>query len=262
VARPQFQSRRCESITESFGNEAIKHSVPWIVSLRVPNGHVCGGTLIRVRPDREETDIVVTAAHCMEAVTFPFDVVAGAHYKWTAEPGEKRIQVARNIDHPQYKKPFGHANDITILKLSQPIKFNDNIQPACLPDKNETPADNTKGIVAGWGYTASGSNGEWPDKLMNVGVPVMGTQECQKYYKLDPPSMICAGYVQGGKDACQGDSGGPYTTWGRKGYTLHGVVSFGNGCALANAPGVYARVSNYIDWIQEQVVRYSDVYRS
>jgi transmembrane serine protease 3 len=244
------------------GNEAIKHSIPWIVSLRGDYGHHCGGTLIRVRPDKDESDIVVTAAHCMERIRRPFNVVAGAHYKSQAEPGEKSVLVVRDISHPEYGRPQAFANDITILKLNHSIKFNDHIQPACLPDANEIATDGTNGIVAGWGYTASDNSGEWPDKLMNVAVPVMGTEQCKQFYGLVPEAMLCAGLVAGGKDSCQGDSGGPYVTKGRKGYTLHGVVSFGNGCALANAPGVYAKVTNYLNWIQEQIRTYSDVYRS
>jgi secreted trypsin-like serine protease len=60
--------------------------------------------------------------------------------------------------------------------------------------------------------------------------------------------MVCAGYADGGIDACQGDSGGPLVV----GDTLIGIVSFGDGCGKAGKPGVYTRVSAYVDDIKAQ----------
>ena len=55
-------------------------------------------------------------------------------------------------------------------------------------------------------------------------------------------SIFLMNHVQGGKDSCQGDSGGPliYKVNGR--FELHGLVSFGGGCARPGVPGVYADV--------------------
>ena len=69
--------------------------------------------------------------------------------------------------------------------------------------------------------------------------------ECKEGYGSEyyPESMICAGV--GGKDSCQGDSGGPLTCSGE----LCGIVSWGYGCAEPGYPGVYTRVTSYIDFI-------------
>lgn len=63
---------------------------------------------------------------------------------------------------------------------------------------------------------------------------------------------ICAGLSEGGRDACQGDSGGPFlcrNPMAKNQWYLAGIVSHGEGCARPHEPGVYTRVSKYIDWI-------------
>jgi secreted trypsin-like serine protease len=70
-------------------------------------------------------------------------------------------------------------------------------------------------------------------------------------------TMICAAVPTGGKDACFGDSGGPLFSNVTGELTQVGIVSFGIGCARADKPGVYSRVSAAYDWIQDSICEYS-----
>merc|ERR1712086_312402 len=149
-------------------------------------------------------------------------------------------------------------NDIIILKLTTALKFNANVQPACLPVTTFAP-ENSKSmsVVSGWGTLKAG--GSLPDILQYVNVPLMTSADCKKTGYGSAailPSMVCAGYAAGGKDSCQGDSGGPLVVPKSSSddtAIIYGVVSWGSGCADPNMPGVYARVTKFIDWIKKNM---------
>jgi len=72
----------------------------------------------------------------------------------------------------------------------------------------------------------------------------------------------------GGSDACQGDSGGPLVKWqkikkkgriSQKAYLI-GLVSRGEGCAYADIPGIFTRVSYWLDWIAKHIGQDNCVY--
>ena len=66
--------------------------------------------------------------------------------------------------------------------------------------------------------------------------------------------MICGYSGEGGKGICSEDSGGPFVCNNGGKAIIAGVVSWDEGCALPNYPGVYARTTHVLNWIKSQMV--------
>ena len=93
--------------------------------------------------------------------------------------------------------------------------------------------------------------------LREVRVSFIRNKTCRKQkaygYNFYPKYEICAGTMKGGRDACQGDSGGPLVRTIKGVRRQVGIVSWGDGCAKRNKPGIYARVSQLLPWIRSTI---------
>jgi len=220
------------------GVETEVNEYPWQVGLAYEYSDTpfCGGSIL-------SSTTIVTAAHCISSETF--EVIVGDH-DLNIDDGEERFEVCNTIEHPNYDSENSDY-DIAILILCKPLTFRKEVSPVCLPDLPGSSYDNVLATVSGWGALESGGYG--PNELMEVNVTTITNAACNRDYGgeiLD--SMICA--KDSGKDACQGDSGGPLITWESGNfYSLIGVVSWGYGCASPFYPGVYARVTEMLDFI-------------
>ncbi|KAH9628786.1 hypothetical protein HF086_004946 [Spodoptera exigua] len=105
----------------------------------------------------------------------------------------------------------------TLDRLETPLQFSSNLNAVCLETSEQDPQ--VPLTITGWGKTSNTM------KMMTIKVGL---------------------YVQG-------DSGGPLQSSGSDGLSrLVGVTSFGRGCG-SSVPGVYTRVSRYLDWIESIV---------
>jgi secreted trypsin-like serine protease len=68
-------------------------------------------------------------------------------------------------------------------------------------------------------------------------------------------TQIC-GQSAMGHDSCQGDSGGPAMIYEDGAWYLAGIVSTGpENCGQEERPGIYTRVSYFIEWINQKIKR-------
>uniref|UniRef100_A0A3P9AXW8 Zgc:100868 n=1 Tax=Maylandia zebra TaxID=106582 RepID=A0A3P9AXW8_9CICH len=171
-----------------------------------------------------------------------------------SNPNAASRTVTQIIKHPNYNSQTFN-NDVCLLQLSSPVNFSSYISPVCLAASDSIFYSGVNSWVTGWGSIGSGVPLPSPQNLMEVEVPVVGNRQCNCNNGVGriTDNMICAGLSAGGKDSCQGDSGGPMVSKQNGRWIQAGVVSFGEGCALPNRPGVYARVSQYQTWINSKI---------
>ena len=213
---------------------------------------ICGGTLIA-----EEK--VLTAAHCVEDKAANSIYVVPGFYSIYPYPPENVplmlgdfIPLSRIDIHPRYS-----LNTITsVAKIDAAVltmaKKTD--VPLALLYGGSEQFVNQKGTVIGIGTLGENSQTAVPT-LREVNVPIVSNAVCSRAYSEFPnaiaPEMLCAGIAKGGQGTCLGDSGGPLWT-NHKGRRIQvGIVSFSKGCARAGKYGVYARISELIDFIRE-----------
>lgn len=215
----------------------------------------CGGSVINDR-------YVLTASHCIQSYRkYPDEIyIIAFSTEISAElkPPAQKILVEKIIMHEKYNS-FTVNNDVALIKLATPLILNDaGISPVCVPVETSPDFSGQEGTVVGWGTKEENSQ-ETSKFLMRVRVPIITNQVCSTesdashYRNKITNNMLCAGYEAGGKDSCQGDSGGPLFVDNEKDEKrmLVGVVSWGVGCARKKSPGVYARVSQFSRWIED-----------
>ncbi|XP_061575796.1 ST14 transmembrane serine protease matriptase a [Cololabis saira] len=232
------------------GQDAEEGEFPWQVSLHVKSNHVCGASIISPK-------WIVTAAHCVQddgktrySQPGTWEAYLGLHVQGLTKSHVVKRKLKQIIPHPYYNH-YTFDNDIALMELDSPVTYSDYIVPICLPSPQHVfPMGDTVWIT-GWGATREG--GYAATVLQKAQVRIINQTVCNDLMAGAITSrMLCAGVLQGGVDACQGDSGGPLSFPDGKRSFLAGVVSWGDGCARRNKPGIYTTVTKFRGWITEK----------
>ncbi|XP_016315963.1 suppressor of tumorigenicity 14 protein homolog [Sinocyclocheilus anshuiensis] len=232
------------------GQEADMGEFPWQVSLHVKNtAHVCGASIISDR-------WLVTAAHCVQddvkikyAQAGTWEAYLGLHRQTEKQAATKKF-LKQIIPHKNYNS-HTYDNDIALMELDSPVTFSATIRPICLPTATDFFPTGETVTISGWGATREGGAGA--PVLQKANVRIINSTVCDELMNGQITSrMTCAGVLSGGVDACQGDSGGPMSFLTNDRMFLAGVVSWGDGCARRNKPGIYTNVPKFRAWIKEK----------
>ncbi|XP_076980985.1 urokinase-type plasminogen activator [Tamandua tetradactyla] len=261
-AKPEFQCGQ-KAVRPRFkivgGEFTTIENQPWFAAIhkRHRGGsttYLCGGSLI-------SPCWVVSAAHCfINDLKKDYIVYLGQSMLNSNTPGEMKFEVEEVILHEDYSaETLAHHNDIALLKIrsnmSQCAQPSRSIQTICLPMQYNDVHFGASCEITGFGRE-NPLDYLYPDQLKMTVVKLISHQECQQphYYGSEVTTkMLCAADPHWETDSCKGDSGGPLVCSSHGRLTLTGIVSWGEGCALKNKPGVYTRVSQFLPWIRTHI---------
>jgi V8-like Glu-specific endopeptidase len=251
------------------GTSANIADFPYQVALRLGRRLNAGDPVVHYRCGASliQEGWVLTAGHCF--VEYDKDTGTGAAYldpdyveigTGASEYFSTQMTVTRAskvIPHDDFDpsdRSRAHVHDIALVKTKTQVT---NGTPVSL---NSRAVLSGKAVATGWGRHAENTAPD--DTFRQVTMPLVANDVCNKtpgnVGKIGS-GMLCAGDIQaGGKDTCQGDSGGPLVQTRGTDRVQIGVTSYGIGCGRKDEPGVYTRVSSYLDWIAMAIIR-SDV---
>ncbi|XP_066254840.1 serine protease persephone-like isoform X1 [Euwallacea similis] len=243
------------------GEDAEVGQFPHMVALGITNddGQIdwgrCGASLISPK-------FLLSAAHCFICLGCSVESLKKARFGVIDNTDDSKAQDVdvKGVTFTGSYDITSNHNDIALIELVWEVNMSQTVFPACL----YTEADDPLGlIVTGWGRTdatdiTSRSKILQYGKIMPVSTDKCNTSILSKNAntrKVILQTQICAisNLSVNRTDACMGDSGGPLQLERKTGgYDIVGIVSYGFECGTS-VPGVYTRVSAYLDWIEQHV---------
>ncbi|CDW55047.1 transmembrane serine protease 8, partial [Trichuris trichiura] len=248
---PITTSKKAKANRIVSGWQAKPHSLPWMVYLEIDVGEVallCAGSLVDNGMENQ-TDIVVTAAHCVfhsGSYLPPGNITAivGAHDVDKEENSFSYLGVRNYVSY--FYNYDNDDNDITLLRLSEPVQYTKYVSPICLPTNFTSKSPPEACFGAGWGKTKSMTKLRLRSTV-NTPLPLL--------FRRRKKRALCADNYYKNDLMCEGDSGSPLFCEVEGRYYLFGILSAGPAdCKSVDLFRLhYIRVDTFYDWIMKSI---------
>ena len=210
-------------------------------------------------------DIILTANHCAPAVGA---VDIGRYNISDANETFQTFVFEEVLRHPRYYQQAAQDVDEYDYAIIKIYGTTTDFAPVALNRDANVPSTAGEELhVIGWGRPTVNGTSEVSKVLREAEVFYIPNEDCKqiKSGTIDLSDNVidgitlCAADFDELDDACTGDSGGPILLKGENADAdiQLGIVSYGFGCANPKLPGIYARVTQVQEWIDENVCRMS-----
>ncbi|XP_058256268.1 haptoglobin isoform X2 [Hemibagrus wyckioides] len=151
------------------------------------------------------------------------------------------VAVEKVFLHPAFQNASDVDNDLALIKLKEPVSYNDMIFPIPLPEKGDNleESEEQKGVIAGWGW---GPLFTFSDRLKFLVLPILPSNADH--------DKITTTRTKFQENVCYGDAGGALALLNpdtKKVYAA-GILSYDEPCTR-DEEAVFIKVSAYLPWI-------------
>lgn len=233
-------------IVKGFPSEQLQFPYFAFLETDTENGtYTCGGSLIN-------EEWILTAAHCLTRAHEIRAHLGSWKIHDVDEVGREIYLVTKKNFHPHPNFSLARiANDIGLIRLPQPTRFNQRIQKIQLPTKCESN-ENVDVVSMGNGMMNMSITDQLAPVLQWSPFKTLSNEKCLEAFPLLKyrTTAICV-QNKDMRSVCHGDSGGGLVR--RTDTTLIGVTSFisiTEGCEKG-FPQVFTNVIPYHQWISK-----------
>ncbi|XP_050310358.1 atrial natriuretic peptide-converting enzyme-like [Anthonomus grandis grandis] len=210
---------------------------PWHVALFKNDVHLCDGILL--------------SSHWLATSTSCFQGQPRA--EWTARFGVVRL----SSDSPweQERRIIGmlkspvEGSTVSLIRLEQPVHFNDFVRPVCLPEKNLVLTGAMQCNTLGWARNR--------EQLQRVQVKITDKDKCENV-SISSVNSVCTETIHGQNDCGEEEFAGSSMvcrTTNTDQWTLVGVTNWRIACGKngMERPRVYDLIASNVEWIRETI---------